>query len=362
MLAAARRRARPRADASSLGEVLARVVCGELPEIATVARPIAARGGKVYVDFLQNGRGKLIAAPLSVRPRAGRAGLDAARVGAGDEAARPRALHDRAPRPRSSRGDGDAFAACSASRSTLPALLGALSARLDRGAGEARAERGGESRRPRGGLRYAARRARRGAAEGAPRGRRHAGDRVRGARGGGAARDRARSTSSRTRASTPPSRVGRRARARKARSRCGTTARGTRTSGAARSGTCAGGGARRGRTRPCSSSPRTTSSTSRSRRSPSARAASPSLALCDVGTRERVSRLASVELDAEQRVVRLVEKDPAPAGTLAVVALYGLPRCGARRARRLPAEPAASRTTSATSPSGSTAAARCAAS
>jgi bifunctional non-homologous end joining protein LigD len=55
----------------SLGEVLARVVCGELPEIATIARPIAARGGKVYVDFLQNGRGKLIAAPLSVRPRAG---------------------------------------------------------------------------------------------------------------------------------------------------------------------------------------------------------------------------------------------------------------------------------------------------
>jgi NDP-sugar pyrophosphorylase family protein len=51
----------------------------------------------------------------------------------------------------------------------------------------------------------------------------------------------------------------------------------------------------------------------------------PVLALCDVGTRERVSRLASVELDAEQRIVRLVEKDPAPSGTLAVVALYGLP-------------------------------------
>jgi glucose-1-phosphate thymidylyltransferase len=51
----------------------------------------------------------------------------------------------------------------------------------------------------------------------------------------------------------------------------------------------------------------------------------PVLALCDVGTRERVSRLASVELDAEDRVVRLVEKDPAPTGTLAVVALYGLP-------------------------------------
>jgi bifunctional non-homologous end joining protein LigD len=42
-----------------------------VPELATIARPLAARGGKVYVDFLQNGRGKLIASPLSVRPRPG---------------------------------------------------------------------------------------------------------------------------------------------------------------------------------------------------------------------------------------------------------------------------------------------------
>jgi len=58
-------------DARRLGEVLARVVCAERPEIGTVARPLAARGDKVYVDFLQNGRGKLIAAPFSVRPRPG---------------------------------------------------------------------------------------------------------------------------------------------------------------------------------------------------------------------------------------------------------------------------------------------------
>jgi bifunctional non-homologous end joining protein LigD len=57
--------------ARALAEVLARVVCADLPEIATLARPVAARGGKVYVDWLQNGRGKLIAAPLSVRPRPG---------------------------------------------------------------------------------------------------------------------------------------------------------------------------------------------------------------------------------------------------------------------------------------------------
>jgi len=59
------------ADARSLAEVLARVVCADLPEIATIARPLAARGGRVYVDFLQNGRGKLIAGPYSVRPRPG---------------------------------------------------------------------------------------------------------------------------------------------------------------------------------------------------------------------------------------------------------------------------------------------------
>ena len=56
-------------EARSLAEAIARTVVAELPEIATVTRPIAGRGDKVYVDYLQNGRGKLIAAPLCVRPR-----------------------------------------------------------------------------------------------------------------------------------------------------------------------------------------------------------------------------------------------------------------------------------------------------
>jgi bifunctional non-homologous end joining protein LigD len=55
-------------QAKTLGELLARVVTHELPEIATIARNPAARGGKVYVDFLQNGHGKLLAAPFSARP------------------------------------------------------------------------------------------------------------------------------------------------------------------------------------------------------------------------------------------------------------------------------------------------------
>ncbi len=56
-------------DARRIAEVLARVVCADLPEIATITRPVAARADRVYVDYLQNGRGKLIAAPFSVRPR-----------------------------------------------------------------------------------------------------------------------------------------------------------------------------------------------------------------------------------------------------------------------------------------------------
>ncbi len=55
--------------ARGLAEVIARVVVADLPKIATIARPIAARGDKVYVDFGQNGRGRLIVAPFSVRPK-----------------------------------------------------------------------------------------------------------------------------------------------------------------------------------------------------------------------------------------------------------------------------------------------------
>jgi bifunctional non-homologous end joining protein LigD len=54
-------------EAKTLGEVLARVLCAQLPNLATVARPVAARADKVYIDYLQNGHGKLIVAPLSVR-------------------------------------------------------------------------------------------------------------------------------------------------------------------------------------------------------------------------------------------------------------------------------------------------------
>ena len=51
-----------------LGQVLARVLVAEHPEIATTARSLAARKGRVYIDYLQNGHGRLLVSPFCVRP------------------------------------------------------------------------------------------------------------------------------------------------------------------------------------------------------------------------------------------------------------------------------------------------------
>ncbi len=55
----------------TLAQLLARVVVAERPEIATLQRNPVRRGGKVYVDFVQNGHGRLLAAPFTVRPLPG---------------------------------------------------------------------------------------------------------------------------------------------------------------------------------------------------------------------------------------------------------------------------------------------------
>ncbi|MEM6994256.1 MAG: DNA ligase D [Myxococcota bacterium] len=52
-------------------EILARVVADELPKIATVERSMKARRGRVYIDFGQNGHGRLLVSPFSVRPKPG---------------------------------------------------------------------------------------------------------------------------------------------------------------------------------------------------------------------------------------------------------------------------------------------------
>jgi bifunctional non-homologous end joining protein LigD len=55
----------------SLGELLARCMVERLPTIATITRQVSQREGRVYVDYLQNGSGKLIVAPFSARPLPG---------------------------------------------------------------------------------------------------------------------------------------------------------------------------------------------------------------------------------------------------------------------------------------------------
>src|SRR2546425_165998 len=55
----------------TLGGLLARVIAAELPEIATVTRQVQKRGGKGYLHYVQNGHGRLLVAPYSVRPLPG---------------------------------------------------------------------------------------------------------------------------------------------------------------------------------------------------------------------------------------------------------------------------------------------------
>ncbi|HEU5321373.1 MAG TPA: non-homologous end-joining DNA ligase [Methylomirabilota bacterium] len=58
-------------ESRTFARLLATLAVEREPEIATVARPLHARGGKVYVDFGQNVAGQTIVAPLSVRPLPG---------------------------------------------------------------------------------------------------------------------------------------------------------------------------------------------------------------------------------------------------------------------------------------------------
>jgi bifunctional non-homologous end joining protein LigD len=55
-------------QARALAVLLCREVEARHPDLATTARSLAARGGRVYLDALQNGRGKTVAAPYCVRP------------------------------------------------------------------------------------------------------------------------------------------------------------------------------------------------------------------------------------------------------------------------------------------------------
>ena len=52
----------------SIAQLIGHVVAHKMPETATMTRNIAARGKRVYIDWLQNRHGQLMVSPLSVRP------------------------------------------------------------------------------------------------------------------------------------------------------------------------------------------------------------------------------------------------------------------------------------------------------
>ena len=54
-------------QATTLGELLARVIVARQPDICTITRAVRRRESKVYIDYLQNGHGQLLVAPLSAR-------------------------------------------------------------------------------------------------------------------------------------------------------------------------------------------------------------------------------------------------------------------------------------------------------
>ncbi|HYM81763.1 MAG TPA: DNA ligase, partial [Candidatus Limnocylindria bacterium] len=58
-------------EVKTFARLLAVLGVEALPEISTVARPLRAREGKVYIDSGQNGHGNTIVAPYSVRPLPG---------------------------------------------------------------------------------------------------------------------------------------------------------------------------------------------------------------------------------------------------------------------------------------------------
>lgn len=55
----------------TLAHLIARVIEDEHPDVVTTTRNPKKRGGRVYIDYVQNGHGRLLVAPYSVRPLSG---------------------------------------------------------------------------------------------------------------------------------------------------------------------------------------------------------------------------------------------------------------------------------------------------
>ena len=117
-------------EARTFAEVLARVAAVERPDIATVARPLGERDAKVYIDFLQNGFGKTIAAPFSVRPRPGATVSAPLDWGAVNARLHPQRFTMRTV-PQRLRKRSDPLRAIFGAAVDVPAVLAALHKRLE---------------------------------------------------------------------------------------------------------------------------------------------------------------------------------------------------------------------------------------
>jgi bifunctional non-homologous end joining protein LigD len=108
-------------QATAFAEQVARAVAKVLPDVATVERMKDRRGGKLYVDYLQNGEGKTIVSPYTLRARDG--GVVSTPIAWSEVEARldptrftMRAVLDRV------RKKGDLFAGVLSGTQALPAL------------------------------------------------------------------------------------------------------------------------------------------------------------------------------------------------------------------------------------------------
>jgi bifunctional non-homologous end joining protein LigD len=108
-------------EATAFGEKMARAVAKVLPKISTVERMKAKRDGKLYVDYLQNGEGKTIVAPYTLRALDGAPVSTPLAWGEVTEALDPRAFTMRAVLDRVAK-HGDLFAPALAAGRKIPRL------------------------------------------------------------------------------------------------------------------------------------------------------------------------------------------------------------------------------------------------
>ena len=122
--------------AKNLALLIATVIVAEHPEIATVERSIPARGGRVYIDALQNGAGKLLVSPFSARPVAAASVSMPLRWSEVDRKLDPAMFHLRNAARRMDELGADPFAGViggAGEAIDVAAVLDSLAERLERG-------------------------------------------------------------------------------------------------------------------------------------------------------------------------------------------------------------------------------------